>query len=193
MKIAAVILAGGEGRRIGGGKPLRRLGGTSLLERAVRQARQWSDAVSVAVRDEGQLGATDLRTVLDEPEIAGPLGGLAAGLAFARDTGRDALLSLPADMPFLPEDFSPRLEQAIGGGLAALASSGGHLHPVCGLWRIGALDRLPGYLGSGKRSLKGFAEFVGFTTVDWPAGPPDPFLNINSAEDLASAERLVRG
>ena len=112
MKIATVILAGGEGRRIGGGKPLRRLGGTSLLERAVRQARQWSDVVSVAVRDEGQLGATDLRTVLDEPEIAGPLGGLAAGLAFARDTGRDALLSLPADMPFLPEHRRNLIEEA---------------------------------------------------------------------------------
>lgn len=193
MKIAAVILAGGQGSRIGGGKPLRTLGRLTLLERALRQARQWSGDVVVAVRDEGQLGETDLPMVLDEPEIEGPLGGLAAGLGFARDAGAGALLSLPADMPFLPEDLAPRLEQAIGGRLAALASSGGHLHPVCGLWRIGALDRLPGYLASGKRSLKGFAEALGFAAVEWPAGPPDPFLNINSAEDLASAERLVRG
>lgn len=193
MKIAAVILAGGGGRRIGGGKPLRMLGGMTLLERALRQARQWSDAVAVAVRDEGQLGTADLPTVLDEPGIEGPLGGLAAGLRFARETGRDALLSLPADMPFLPEDLSPRLEQAIGGRLAALPRSDGHLHPVCGLWRTGALDCLPGYLGSGKRSLKGFAEAIGFAAVDWPAGPPDPFLNINSAEDLAWAEQLIRG
>ena len=193
MKIAAVILAGGEGRRIGGGKPLRMLGGMTLLERALRQARQWSDAVAIAVRDEGQVGRTDLPTVLDEPGIEGPLGGLAAGLRFAQETRRDALLSLPADMPFLPEDLSPRLEQAIGGRLAALASSGGHLHPVCGLWRTGAFDRLPAYLGSGKRSLKGFAETIGFAAVDWPAGPSDPFLNINSAEDLAWAEQLIRG
>lgn len=193
MKIAAVILAGGEGSRIGGGKPLRTLGGTTLLERAVRQAQQWSDAVAVAVRDEHQLGATDLPMVLDEPGIEGPLGGLAAALRFAGAQGCEAALTIPADTPFLPPDLRSRLEQALGGHFSSIASSGGRLHPVCGLWRTDALARLPSYLASGKRSLKGFAEALGFAAVEWPAGPTDPFLNINSAKDLASAERLARG
>jgi len=193
VKVAALILAGGEGSRIGGGKPLRTLGGMTLLERALRQARLWSDAVAVAVRDQGQLGGSDLPTILDEQRIAGPLGGLAAGLRFARERGADALLSLPADMPFLPGDLVRRLQQAIGANLAALASSGGRLHPVCGLWRVGALERLPSYLASGRRSLRGFAEAVGSVTVEWPGGPNDPFFNINNAEDLASAKRRLRG
>jgi molybdenum cofactor guanylyltransferase len=72
-----------------------------------------------------------------------------------------------------------------------VASSGGHLHPVCGLWRVSALDAVPAYLASGRRSLRGFAEAAGFTAVDWPIEPLDPFFNINTPEDLAAAERLL--
>lgn len=193
MKVAAVILAGGQGSRIGGGKPLLTLGGITLLDRAWRQARQWSDVVAVAAREDGQLGKTNLPMIFDEPGIEGPLGGLAAALRFAGVQGCEAALTLAADMPFLPRDLRDRLEQALAGHLAALASSGGRLHPVCGLWRIGALECLPHYLASGRRSLKGFAEAAGHAIVEWPGGPEDPFLNINSADDLAAAERRLRG
>jgi molybdopterin-guanine dinucleotide biosynthesis protein A len=40
--------------------------------------------------------------------------------------------------------------------------------------------------------LKGFAEAVGYGAVDWSAEPLDPFLNINSAEDLLEARRLLQ-
>jgi molybdopterin-guanine dinucleotide biosynthesis protein A len=36
--------------------------------------------------------------------------------------------------------------------------------------------------------LRGFAELVGSVAVEWPAGPLDPFFNINTAEDLRQAE-----
>jgi molybdopterin-guanine dinucleotide biosynthesis protein A len=50
-----VILAGGEGRRIGGGKPQRMLGGETLLDRALGRARSWSDEVLVAARLGGDI------------------------------------------------------------------------------------------------------------------------------------------
>lgn len=193
MKTAVVILAGGEGSRIGGGKPLRRLGGRTLVERSAALAGQWSDLVAVAARNECQVRGSGLRFVLDEPGIEGPLAGLAAALRFSRDEGRDAVLTIPADMPFLPADLCDRLAEALGDRNAALATSGGHLHPVCGLWRVRALRLLPAYLASGKRSLRGFAQAVGFHSAEWPAGPRDPFFNINSPEDLATAERLLEG
>ncbi|MFP5329619.1 MAG: molybdenum cofactor guanylyltransferase [Alphaproteobacteria bacterium] len=188
MRIVAVILAGGEGSRIGGGKPQRRLGGRPLLEQAVNQAGQWSQDVAVAVRDERQAGGAKVRVIFDEPEIDGPLGGLAAALRFARKSDAEAVLSLAADMPFLPHNLGERLQREIGGNLAAVAASGGRLHPVCGLWRAAALVRLPSYLATGKRSLKGFAESIGFIEVEWPAEPDDPFFNINTREDLQAAQ-----
>lgn len=191
MRVAAVILAGGEGRRIGGGKPLKALGGQSLIERAEALAGQWSDIVAVAVRDPAQVGAASAACILDDQGIEGPLGGLAAALRFARHAGREAVLTVPVDMPFLPPDLGQRLAAAIGDCAAAAAASGGKLHPVCALWRLPVLDALPGYLESGRRSLRGLAEAVGCARVEWADSPIDPFFNINSPDDLESAQRLV--
>lgn len=190
MKIIVAILAGGEGSRIGGDKPLRSLAGETLLEIATAQARQWSDIVVVAVRDGTQAGGAALRCIVDEPGIDGPLAGLVAALREAEVLDREAVLTIPADMPFLPGDLAERLAAELGGGRAAIASSGGHLHPVCGLWRVSALTGLADYLASGRRSLKGFAEAVGVRAIEWPTEKPDNFFNINSTEDLAAAERL---
>ena len=186
--IAAVVLAGGEGRRIGGGKPLRLLGGETLLARALGQAAAFSDRVALAVRAPGQVEAPGGVAVIPDAPVEGPLGGLAAALEYARHEGRAAVLTLPCDMPFTPVDLGARLGAAIGEHAVALASSGGRLHPVCGLWRVTALDHLPAYAASGRRSLWGFAEAVGFTAVDWSVAPADPFFNVNTTEDLAEAE-----
>lgn len=191
MTPAVVILAGGLGRRIGGGKPLRLLGGWTLLDRALAQARQWSDEVAVSVRDCAQLGGSAVTLILDEPGIEGPLAGLASALRFAGGRGAEAVLTIPADMPFLPEDLCQRLAERLGEAAVAMASSGGQLHPVCALWRISSLEALPAYVASRQRSLRGFAEAAGFAAVDWPAGPRDPFFNVNSPQDLAAAERRL--
>jgi molybdopterin-guanine dinucleotide biosynthesis protein A len=171
MKI--VILAGGEGRRIGGHKPLRLLGGETLLDRALKRARDWSDDVLVAT------GATDM------PGIEGPLGGVAAALVSGGD-----VLTIPCDMPFLPDDLAERL--GAPRAAAAIAMSAGRLHPVCALWRARARLGLADYAASGRRSLRGFAEAVGYEAVAWEADPIDPFFNVNDEEDLARAEALLR-
>lgn len=189
--IAVVVLAGGEGRRIGGGKPLRLLGGRTLIERAVEQARGWSDLVAVSVRQEGQAGRLSVPQILDTQD-EGPIAGLASALRFARDRGAETLLTIACDMPVLPGDLARRLGQALRAELgAAIASSGGALHPVCGLWRNTVIEALPGYRASGRSSLRGFAERIGHAPVEWPIEPYDPFLNVNRADELEAAERLL--
>ena len=174
MRIA--ILAGGEGPPDRRGKPLRLLAGRSLIDRALERARCWSDAVLVIAREGG-----DLR---DDPAIEGPLGGVAAALALGGD-----VLTIPCDMPFLPDDLPARL---VSDAAATLAASAGHLHPVCALWKAEAAAGLPAYLATGRRSLKGFAEAVGYEAVEWTVEPFDPFFNINEEADLARAEAILR-
>jgi len=171
-----VILAGGEGRRMGGGKPQRLLGGETLLDRALRRARSWSGDVLVAARDGGDLQ--------DDPAIEGPLGGVAAALALGGD-----VLTIACDTPFLPDDLPARLR---GDKAATVATSGGRLHPVCTLWKAEAASGLPAYLATGRRSLTGFAEAVGYQGIEWPTDPFDPFFNVNDEADLARAEALLR-
>ena len=181
MKPAVLILAGGEGSRIGGGKPLRLLGGRTLLARAIEQASRWSDCVAIAARDASQVGESRLTILTDPPGLEGPLGGFASALRL----DRPAVLTIPCDMPFLPEDLAARLGEAVGESGAALAKSRGQVHPVCGFWRREALEQIRDYASSGRRSLIGLAEFIGYTAVEWDG---DPFFNINSPEDLAAAE-----
>ena len=191
MRFAVVVLAGGEGSRLGGGKPLKMLGGKRLIDHAEALACQWSGIVAVAVRSPAQVGRTRFVRIIDEPAIDGPLAGLAAALRFARNNSCEVVLTIPVDMPFLPSDLGDRLSAAIDGHSAALAGLGGRLHPVCGIWRVTVLKALPDYLASGRRSLRGFAETTGFREVEWPTAPSDPFFNINSADDLNFAERML--
>ncbi len=191
--LAVAILAGGEGSRIGGGKPDLRLAGRTLLDRSVDQARRWSDKMVMAVRSASQVEGPGISFLVDAEGIEGPFAGLAVSLEWARREGASSLLTIPCDMPFLPADLASRLASAIGDHGAAIAASGGQLYPVCGLWRTRAVDDIAAYLESGRRSLHGFAAQLGFVEVDWPATTPDPFFNINTNADLVEAERLLGG
>jgi molybdopterin-guanine dinucleotide biosynthesis protein A len=188
-KTAVVVLAGGEGRRMGGGKPLRPFGESTLVAHAVALARRWSPLAAVAVRDPAQVaGQVDAPVILDDPGISGPIAGLAAALAFARDQGAEQLLTIPCDAPRLPDDLLSRLEAALTGeACAAVPESGGNLHPDCALWRVEALERLPAYLATGKRSLRGFAESCGLARAEWPA-EGEPFANANTPEVLEALQ-----
>ncbi len=191
--IGIAILAGGDGSRMGGAKPLVRLAGQSLVERSYAKARGWSDHVVVVVRSPSQLGGLDLPSVGDEPGMEGPLAGLAAALRWSKKGGRQGLLAIACDMPFLPADLPGRLAAGIGKHRAAVAASGGQLYPVCSLWRNEALEELPAYCRSGRSSLRGFARHLGFAAVEWPANGRDPFFNINNPDDLAAAKAILSG
>lgn len=189
----AVVLAGGDGRRMGGSKPLRRLGATTLVSHAVTLARGYCAKVAVAVRTPDQLAGTivvDL--VFDVPGLEGPLGGLAAGLALARSRGATRLLTLPCDAPRLPRDLLIRLEAALEGdgpAHAAVAASAGRLHPTCALWPVEeAIAALPTYAASGGRSLKGLAGELCMAIVAWEPDDADPFANANTPDELAALQ-----
>ncbi|MDO8379732.1 molybdenum cofactor guanylyltransferase [Phenylobacterium sp.] len=187
MTGVAVVLAGGEGRRMGGGKPLRAWGGRPLLARALDLAAGYSSHVAIAVRDAGQAGqGAAVPLLFDPPDIGGPLAGLASALDFGRRHGALWVQTLACDMPYLPDDLSDRLARALEPGVGAvLPVSGGRLHPVCGLWRVASRDRLEAYRATGRLSLRGFAQHVGLREVAWDAAGPDPFVNLNTLEDLA--------
>ncbi len=184
--LVVVVLAGGEGRRMGGGKPLRRFRGRSLIDHALDRALSWSPRVAVSVRSPDQVGPVGLPLVVDDPGIEGPLAGLSAALEWAAREGFARVLTLPCDMPGLHDDLARRLDAALDAStIVAMARCAGRLHPVCALWDTRALAALPAYRADGGSSLRGFAEAVGMTPVDWGNACAEAFENINSPGDLA--------
>lgn len=190
--LAIVILAGGEGRRIGGEKPLRLLGGQRLIDRTLEFASALTPHLAVSVHSRDQIDEIAVPLLLDARD-GGPIAGLDAALSFAAQHGLERLLTLPCDAPFLPPDLAIRLSSALGPTYAAaIPSSRGRLHPTAALWWSSARNALEAYRASGQSSLTGFGRFTGFVEVFWDDTKIDPFFNINSAEDLAAAEAMLR-
>ena len=188
-QLGVAILAGGQGRRIGGDKPMRRLGNAMLLEWTVTRAHSWAVPTVLVLHAPGQVPSCGLPIIYDDPTIPGPLGGLAVALGWAASRGLDAVLTVPCDMPFLPDDLLRRLQAALVEGVdATLAANEGRRHPVCALWRPSILDVLRRRVGQGRLSLTGLAEAVGGVEVLWKGAEDDGFFNINTVDDLARAE-----
>ena len=186
------ILAGGAGRRIGGDKPRRLLGGARLLDHALNHAHVIAAPSILVARSPEQVAGFGGTVVLDAPGIEGPLAGLLSALSWASAAGADRVLTLACDMPFLPGDLHHRLEQALTSEVGvAVAASGGRLHPVCALWRTAVVPTLVRRAEEGRLSLRGLSEAVGCAVVDWPVEGGDPFININTAEDLAASEAAL--
>lgn len=185
-----VVLAGGLGSRLGGHKPQAMLAGSTLLDRAISKAASYTSPVAVS------LGVTDLRLpdyvrkLQDEQHMQGPIAGLAASLKFASSIDASHVMIMPCDTPFLPPDLFQRLMNSIGTSLVAVAQYDGQLHPTCSLWRTDAGSLLPNFHATGRRSLIGFAEAAEFMPVNWPNEAVDPFLNINTREELSHAEQI---
>lgn len=191
---AAVILAGGLARRMGGGDKCRLVvGGRTIVARTIATIGPQVRAVAVnANGDAGRFADLGLSVLADSVTgHPGPLAGIVAGMDWAAAGGFAWLLSVPGDCPFLPPDLVSRLHQARGGTTFAVAASGGWTHPVVGLWPVGCRDELRAALLAGERKIDAYTARHGTAQAEWPMGPFDPFLNVNTPEDLARAEAVA--
>jgi molybdopterin-guanine dinucleotide biosynthesis protein A len=197
--IPAVILAGGLARRMGGGdKPMREIGGKTILARVVaRLAPQCNDLILNANGDPARFAAFGLPVIADTvANFPGPLAGILAALDWTAERRPEAqwILSTPGDCPFLPRDLVKRLHQVrlAENKPLACARSGEWRHPVVAIWSValrGDLRRV--LIEEGLRKIEIWTARHGIALADWPAEPVDPFFNVNAPEDAAAAERLA--
>jgi molybdopterin-guanine dinucleotide biosynthesis protein A len=201
MTTLGVILAGGRATRMGGGdKALLELGGRSLLARVIeRLGPQVDGLVLNANGDPARFAGFGLPVVADDPpDFAGPLAGVLAGMEAARARGATHVVSAAADTPFFPRDLAVRLREAAtreGAPLACAATPDpdGRLrdHPTFGLWPAALAGNLRAALAGGLRKVVLWTDAHGCARAAFDPGPPDPFFNVNTPEDLARAEALA--
>lgn len=189
VRIFGVVLCGGTGRRMGGAdKALLRLAGQPFVTHLQDRLEPQVERLALSANgDAARLGFTGL-PVLADGIGAGPLAGVLAALDWAAAQGADAVVSAAVDTPFLPCDLVPRLWLA-GDGRLAVARCAGRLHPTAALWPVALRDDLRAALTAGRFKVMAFAE--GAAVADFPAGSPDPFLNLNTPQDLALAEAAL--
>ena len=199
MKVAGLVLAGGQSRRMGGGdKALRGLGRRTLLGRVVERLRPQVAALVInANGNPARFAEFGLPVVPDGvPDFAGPLAGVLAGLDWAAAHRPDLshVATVATDAPFLPKDLVSVLVAALTEADAdlACAASGGRTHPVFGLWPVRLKEDLRGALtGDGIRKVDLWTGRHKLVTVPFADRPVDPFFNVNRPADLDAAAELL--
>jgi molybdopterin-guanine dinucleotide biosynthesis protein A len=187
-RLAAVILAGGTARRMGGGdKPLLEVGGRSIL-RAIIEAVGLPDIAISANGDPARFAEFDCPVLPDGAfEGQGPLAGILAGLHWAAERGAEALLSVPGDMPFLPPGFA---EQLLPAPRAAVAYN--RQHHLLATWPIACNGTLRSGLESSQmRRVGDFASTISMQYVEFPVFSQASFANINTQKQLELARRFA--
>ncbi|MFN4164846.1 MAG: molybdenum cofactor guanylyltransferase MobA [Ferrovibrio sp.] len=198
-KVLGVVLAGGLARRMGGGdKSLHMLAGRPILDHILERFSPQVDGVILnANGDAARFARWGLPVAGDAiPDYAGPLAGVLAGTAWAKQNRPDVsdIVTVPGDGPFLPRDLVARMVAArdAAGADLACAVSAGQAYPVVGLWPVRLHDDLrKAMVDEDIRKVDRWTARHKLVQVEFAAQPVDPFFNANTPDDIAEAERLL--
>lgn len=185
--VTGLILAGGEGRRVGGSdKGLLDYQGKPLVAQVIeRLAPQVGQLLISANRNLEVYRAYGHPVLTDgSAERLGPLAGIEAGL---RACETPWLVVCPCDCPALPADLVTRLLAAamVRNAVMAVAATDAGMQPTFQLCRRDLLTALKSYLSSGERKVGSWCRQQGAVEVNFPAA--EAFRNLNDQADLRPA------
>ena len=186
--VTGIVLAGGQGRRMGGvDKGLVAFRGAPMVAAVIeRLAPQVGAIVVNANQNADAYAAFGHRVVPDAVGgFAGPLAGLHAGLAAVATR---YAVTVPCDSPFLPHDLVARLGTALDAHDAelAVARTFDQPHPVFALVRADVRPNLEAFLAGGGRKIDAWYAALRVVEVAFD-DEDDAFRNINTRDELSAA------
>lgn len=180
-RCGAVILAGGQSKRMGRCKALLEVQGETMISRLARQLSLFSELL-LSANDPVLARSLPVRYIPDIYENAGPAAGLHAALSAASS---DALFCVPCDMPnfdvtlidILLSHLTPETNAVI------CRDGSGRLHPLCGIYAKRTLPVLQELLEQGEHRMTTISEALGCLIIDTsPILPDSIFFNMNTPE-----------
>ena len=143
VNAGAVVLCGGESRRMGAAKAWLPFGPESMLQRVVRLLGQVVDSVTVAAAPGQELPGlpSTVRVVRDGHEGLGPLEGIRCGLA-ALPPAVEAAYVTACDVPFLVPAFVARMFELLGRYRVAVPRIGGRFEPLAAVYHRSVLQHI---------------------------------------------------
>lgn len=188
--VAVVILAGGQGRRMGGqDKGLLEFNGKPLIEHILGNVSAQCRTIYINANRNIDRYAHYGRPVLSDElgDFQGPLAGFSTALAHVPTP---LVQTLPCDCPFLPNDLITRMLESLNTSHSdiAVAHDGQRLQPVYALIKTDLKQSLKDFLNSGDRKIDRWFAHNKMVNVDF-SDARQLFENLNSPEDKMRLER----
>jgi FdhD protein len=184
--LTAVLLVGGESRRMGADKATLMIDGKLLWLRQLDTLRNLHpDELLISARVRPAWSPADIEVVLDEPQSQGPLSGLTAALKRMRSTH---LLALAIDLPEMTSGHLAKLWQLARPGVGVIPQWGRYFEPLAAIYPATAVSIAASALAAGRLSLQSLIENLleQHETCIYPISVDERsfYRNINSRDDL---------
>src|SRR5947209_8147673 len=184
---AGLVLAGGQGRRLGGvDKALVDIGGTTMLDRVLAAVAVHTDEL-VVVGPVRTTAVAGVHFTIEPSPGGGPVPAVAAGLAEVPDA--DVAVVLAVDLPLLSAEDVATLLAGLDETVDAVAAADhrGRPNPLLAAYRAGALCSTLEGLGTDDPAARLLPAATAVVDLGF-AGT----LNVNQPDDLEHARRLLR-
>jgi molybdopterin-guanine dinucleotide biosynthesis protein A len=198
--IYGAVLAGGQSTRYGSPKALATVGGHRIVDRALDAVRAVVPDVIVLANDAALGAEIGLPFRPDVRPGLGALGGIHAALLWAAEDQRVGVLAVACDMPFLVPALLRHLLDEAPGNDVVVPESGSRrgIEPLCAYYATTCLPAIEAAIAREDPRMIAFHEDVRVRRVPRADverfGSPDAlFLNVNTPDDHARAERIARG
>lgn len=198
MRIAGIVLCGGQSRRMGRSKAWMPYGDELMLPRVVRILASVVDPVVVVAAPDQELPTlpTEVEIVRDERSYLGPLNGLATGLSHLGDRV-DAVYLSACDVPLLRPAFVRRVLDRLGETWACVPEVAGFKHPLAAAFRREVLPDAREMLAADELRITALLERIAthiLTIADFAEVDPElqSLQNVNVWTDYEAVLRLQR-
>lgn len=190
--VTAVVLAGGQGQRMGGeDKGWVQFNGRPMIHHVLEHITPQVDAVLInANRTREAYESLGFPVVEDlEAGFHGPLMGMLTGLTHAKT---DWVLFVPCDTPLLPENIAAKLLTSVQENRVdiAVVHDGERLQPVISVVNRRLLPSLQNWLNEGKRKIDRWYMQHAMVVVPFDA-PEEVFMNLNTPEEVQALEQRL--
>ena len=193
MRTAAII-AGGQGRRLGG--VIKRdllIGGKRIIDRQLSVLGQVAEQIVVVANDPVRSRGQDLRVYADLVPGGGALGGLHTALVYS-STAETVVVA--CDLPFLTAPFLRYLIARAGEADAVIPWTTDGPQPLCALYTRACVEPIQQMLEQGERRVSALTTRIRVEEISQEEiAPFDPhgmlFFNVNTPDDHHRANALT--